>query len=149
MKILVAIDGSEQSLKAADVAVKMTQAFDAEITLITVVFQEPIYNMAAMPGALMKNIFDTQAELTEREKEHGKMLLEYVTEKFIAVNIQPKHVISVGFPSEEIIKEADRGEYDMLIMGCRGLASLTKRVFMGSVTERVIHHTKANVLVVK
>jgi nucleotide-binding universal stress UspA family protein len=55
----------------------------------------------------------------------------------------------VGFPSEEIIKEADSGEYDLLIMGCRGLASLTKRVFMGSVTERVIHHTTADVLVVK
>lgn len=150
MRILVAIDGSEQSLKAADVAAQTAKAFgSAEVALITVVFQEPIYNMAAMPAPLMKNIYDTQAELMEKEQEHSKMLLDYVTEKFTEIDIKTNNIVAVGYPSEEILKEADSGKYDLLVMGCRGLTSLTKRVFMGSVTEKVIHHTKINVLVVK
>jgi len=149
MNLLVAIDGSELSFKAADVAIGLAKNCPGKITLISVVYQEPAYNAENMPAHLLQHILSAHEDLLEKEKERSQMILNFVAKKFEQENIKTDTIVSVGFPSEEIVKTADNGNYDMIIIGCKGLTSLTRKMFIGSVTERVIYYSNCNILVVK
>jgi len=50
--------------------------------------------------------------------------------------------------AEEILKEAESGEYDIVIMRTHGM-SATKRFMLGSVTDKVVHHVKKPIMVVR
>ena len=51
-----------------------------------------------------------------------------------------------GIPEEVIIKEGKKD--DLIVMGCKGLTGLD-HILMGSVCEKVSHHAKAPVLIVR
>jgi nucleotide-binding universal stress UspA family protein len=51
-----------------------------------------------------------------------------------------------GFPAQEIIKEARKN--DLIIMGSKGISALN-RIFLGGVAEKVIHHSKSTVMIVR
>ena len=149
-KILVAIDGSELSLKAADMALTISQAFDAKVKLIAVVNQEPFYSVAAgTTGSLMMHIHEAQAELIKKSQDHSKVLLDFAEKRFTEAGITVEKEVAIGYPSEEIMREAEKGDFDLIVIGGKGLTSLTKRMILGSVAERTIYQTKCNVLVVK
>src|SRR3712207_964607 len=56
--------------------------------------------------------------------------------------------VRMGTPDEEIVKLAEELGADLIVVGSRGLGSL-KRVLMGSVSESVLHHAHASVLVAR
>jgi nucleotide-binding universal stress UspA family protein len=63
--------------------------------------------------------------------------------------IRTNLVIRYGHPVEEIIREAERGKADLIVMGSHGKSALTAAL-LGSVTFGVIHtDTKIPVLVVR
>ena len=53
-----------------------------------------------------------------------------------------------GNVGSEIVKYAQKGKYDMIIIGARGLSG-TKEKFLGSVSNQVMHKSNIPVLVVK
>jgi nucleotide-binding universal stress UspA family protein len=55
---------------------------------------------------------------------------------------------TAGDPAVEIIEEAKKGEYDLIIMRTHGMKA-TKRFMLGSVTDKVVHHVGIPVLVVR
>jgi nucleotide-binding universal stress UspA family protein len=61
-------------------------------------------------------------------------------------NIETKEL--VGDPASEIINEADEGDYDLVVMRTHGMGA-TKRFMLGSVTNKVVHHIKKPILVVR
>ncbi len=75
-------------------------------------------------------------------------MLEEATAKFKEKGIEPHTILEEGHASHTISRIADEGDYDMVIMGNRGLGGL-KKIFLGSVSNAVIQETKASVLVVK
>lgn len=52
-----------------------------------------------------------------------------------------------GDPAEVLIEEAERGRYDLLVVGNKGMAGVT-RFLIGSVPNKISHHSHANVLIV-
>ena len=56
--------------------------------------------------------------------------------------------LEAGDPAEEIVAEATTGGYDVVVVGSRGHGALG-RLFLGSVSQGVLHHAKRPVLVVK
>ncbi len=56
--------------------------------------------------------------------------------------------VEVGIPWEEIVDIAERDNYSIIFMGSHG-SRLLKRVFLGSVTENVLHHSKKPVMIFK
>jgi nucleotide-binding universal stress UspA family protein len=56
--------------------------------------------------------------------------------------------IRYGHPSEQILKEAQSGTFDMIIMGTKGRSSWAD-TFMGSVAQRVVGTSKIPVVLVK
>ena len=56
--------------------------------------------------------------------------------------------LEFGNPAETIIEIAEKGNYDLIVVGSRGLSSV-KRFFLGSVSDDISHHAKCSVLIVR
>lgn len=62
------------------------------------------------------------------------------------INVELK--IVKGTPAEEILKEANEGDYDLVIMRTHGMKA--SRIFLlGSITNKVVHHINKPILVVR
>ena len=57
-------------------------------------------------------------------------------------------LLGEGHTVEEILKTAKEGEFDLIVMGARGLSTI-KEIFLGSVSHGVTRHAPCPVLVVK
>ncbi len=134
-RIVVPIDFSSESPHAIQNAVKI--AGDAsKIHLIHVLL--PLD--AVSPGVLLGDVSDE----TRREK-----VTEKLTE-LAATNGASEATISVqlGTPGLEIADYARDQKADLIIIPSHGYHGL-KRMFLGSVAERVIRHAECSVLVLR
>ncbi|KNZ41316.1 universal stress protein [Acetobacterium bakii] len=145
-KILVPLDGSEISLKAADEAVELAKIFGSEVTFISVVEKKiPFYGV----GSGAPNTADMGLEI-EIEKSAFKCydeLLDFLVEKYKSSGLILKSKTLKGIVDEEIEKFAKDGHFDLIVMGRRGL-SPTKRFFVGSTTRKIVDSGPASVLVI-
>ena len=127
-KLLVAVDGSKLSNKAVDYAVELAKKFDAKLTLLHV--EE-------------KKLFNLQRDLSQKIGE--KILLD--AERRISVVEYEKKMIA-GTPWEIILDMAKDGDYDLVVMGSRGISSV-KRFLLGSVSAEVSMLVQSSVLLVR
>jgi nucleotide-binding universal stress UspA family protein len=59
-----------------------------------------------------------------------------------------KYKTAGGHTGSEIVKFAQRGKYDMIVIGARGMGGV-REAFLGSTSNYVMHKTKIPVLIVK
>jgi len=78
----------------------------------------------------------------------SKQLLISAQEEFEGSNIIVNTVYKTGDVAEEIINFADEGDFDIIVMGSRGLGMFS-RAILGSVSNKVIQHSKTTVMIVK
>lgn len=122
-KLLVASDGSSASQAAGELALSMARNTGGQLTAVTAGYGELDPRQAK---ALVR-------ELAAQAKEQDIPLL----------TLTPG-----GKPEEALIQVAAAKETNLIIMGSYGRTGL-KRLFMGSVAERVIGQATCPVLVVK
>lgn len=123
-KILVATDFSENANRALDKALELADKLNASVTLLKVI-----------------TVFI-------KEQEHRQALTEAVNKaKHENPNIAINELIDYAGenPAGIIIKIAE--DFDLVVVGHRGLSGL-QELFMGSVSERVVHLSRKPVLVV-
>ncbi|HCO18509.1 universal stress protein [Gudongella oleilytica] len=135
-KILVPIDGSEWSTRALLKAREIAEAFLADVTILTVIDSIRYLDMDYKFDVVRDGI-DLSKQLLEQSK---KMFEGY------AGNVDTAHII--GDVAEEIIRYAENGSYDLIVMGSRGLGVFS-RTILGSVSHKVIQHAKTTVMIVK
>lgn len=138
-KIFVAYDGSEHSKKALGMA-KDIASLNADI-------QVDIVNVVPIPilsGIETENL----AEIIELMMEDGKNILLDAQEIMVDVSDQISTFLLKGTaPAVELLKMIEKNEYDLVIIGNRGLSGI--REFMGSVSYKVLHQAKIPVLVME
>ena len=139
-KILVAVDGSENSERALIEARKHGEKFGAEITILTVLDQSFGLNYASARSS--KKVDNKTRE------EVGKTIIDDALTFFENFDGQVMTTIRNGSPADEILEELEFGSFDLLIMGSRGLGVFS-RTFLGSVSNKVLHHTDTSVLIIK
>ncbi|MEM3578370.1 MAG: universal stress protein [Candidatus Bathyarchaeia archaeon] len=149
-KILVAIDGSEHADKALDFALDLAEKYSATVTIINV-FQVPrvIYPMVEYPG----EPFAYPATWDEFTKEvkvaHEKILSNALKRaKDLKPNLKISNVLEEGRPADKIVETAKEGNFDLIVMGHRGLGRV-KEFFLGSVADRVADEAHCPVIIVK
>jgi len=150
-KILIPIDGSETSLQVVENAIGIAKQFQAKVTLLAVAVQHTSHTLfgGVTPRAdAVQETKEALKKLLEADKKSYAKLLEYVAEKFEANLIPVDTVVRVGVAYEEILALSEEGNYDLIIIGNRGLSG-TQKFFLGSVSERVVQRAKCSVLVVK
>jgi nucleotide-binding universal stress UspA family protein len=124
--ILVAVDGTEGSLKAAAFARDLSRRFDAHLTLLHVVEPYPSASLTAF-GVSSSDFYSTAVKNAEA------LVGEIVHDLGIEAAEQ---VIEMGTPSEVICNEADERNVDHIVLGSHGNGKIA-RLMMGSVSARV------------
>ena len=137
-RVLVAIDGSEPSLKAARMAADIARRFGAKLTLVHVV-----------PKLLLPpDVYGLT--IAEVEKEH-RAYADKLLEKAVAALQEPDLKISTtvlyGSPAEAIAEEGAASDVGMIVVGSRGNGAVA-RMFLGSTSDRLVHISSRPVLVV-
>ncbi len=150
MKILVCIDGSENSKKCVRVAAQMIDDFTInEVALIYVHessfffpdYWQGKYPFSAEEEKQLKNI-------DKRVKEERRLIFAEALEELGANKVKVETIFKVGHPAEEIAGTAEEGAFDMVVIGRRGTGGV-KKLFMGSVSSTVLQLIKTNILIVK
>ena len=140
-KILVAVDGSPFSSKALEHAISLAKTYRAKLTIIYVVHMR-VYIAAEEAG------FVTTAPLIHDMEEAGKSILDESAKVTFAQGIESDTMLVHGIPEEQIMKKAEAEKYDLIVIGSRGRTA-AKAFLLGSVSDRVSHHARLPVLVVK
>jgi nucleotide-binding universal stress UspA family protein len=144
-KILVPVDGSEISLKAADEAVKLAKKFGSEVIFLSVVEMNAFF-YSGKPIPI--NIIEVQAEFEKHATQEYEILLNTLVEKYRDTGLVLKTKVLNGLVDQEIEEFAKSENIDLIVMGRRGLSPV-KRFIMGSTTRKIVTSGPCSVLVVK
>ena len=150
-KILVPLDGSEHSLKALDEASQIAKMSSGKLTLINVYSAEPIMISEPTARGYIGPPVLTGAEVSrmiEAAQEFGNRILQDGEQRISATGVQVEKKLVEGHTVQEIVRVANDSDFDLIVLGARG-ASHIKEMFLGSVTDAVIHHAHCAVLVIK
>ena len=145
-KILVPIDGSKMSHKAAEYAVGLAKQTGALLTLLSVIDKRFVIEQSVSASASPTHVKESIEDYLKQSAQASTDEIEKVCKRN---RIQSKTVIRTGHPVEEIVNEARRSKADLIVMGSHGKSALRAAV-LGSVTYGVIHKdTKIPVLIVR
>lgn len=144
-KILVAVDGSEHSKKAARYALELAENCGGKITLIHVYSR-----VMVPPGVIAERRWDegASAELSMEADQTGHQILDEAEQIFKGRNISVEKVLRQGEAVKEIVTLARAGKFDLVVVGHRGLGKFRELV-LGSVSEGVSHQAPCPVMIVK
>ncbi|HSP20965.1 MAG TPA: universal stress protein [Planococcus sp. (in: firmicutes)] len=136
-KILLAVDGSDHSIRAAEQAIKIAApSTDSQVTIVFVADHANAKNEVLHSGSSM------ELDLQRRKK------MQPVEKTLAAENIKYKVKILHGTPGPAIVEYANKEKFDILVIGSRGLNSLQEMV-LGSVSHKVVKRANCPVLIVK
>ena len=137
MKVLVATDGSEQSMKAVQKALEMAQKEGAQVTLMSVAYYS-------------KDDFDDMPpNIQDKLEAQAAAALNKAKSVFQAQKIPVEAILEAGVvPANNILKQAQEGNYDLLLIGSAGLTGI-KRALMGSTAAKVVAQAPCSVMVIR
>lgn len=135
--ILVPVDGSDPAEKALNYALNLAEIHDAKVEIMTVVDE-------------VKMAPDWAREYSEKLREQDEDVLTSTFSKAVKEkpNIKISKCLAEGYASEEILKCAEKGHHDLIVMGSRGMG-LVRGLVLGSVSSRVVNQAEIPVLIVK
>ncbi|WP_034551957.1 universal stress protein [Carnobacterium funditum] len=136
-KILLAVDGSENSLRAAKEAIKIASLNTAsKIEILYVIAYSKTKN------EVLHSHGKEELEFSRRKK------ISPIEEQVKSENVPYEIKILHGEPGPTIIEYANKEQFDIVVIGSRGLNSLQEMV-LGSVSHKVLKRVDCPVLIVK
>ena len=146
-KILVTIDGSENSKKATDYAISLSKKYNARLMVLYVLYSELGFAYSNLLGVTTPKAIK---DVLETQKKDVKNWFDEIRSKLKNTNISvtDKIIISVSSIVGEIIGFADKEKVDLIILGTRGRTGF-KKLLLGSVAEGVVTHSSCPVMVVR
>ena len=138
--VVVGVDGSEGALRAAEEAVGVARATGANLIFATVVRPPEgwwgIGGTPPTPEALSTALVEGQQEV-----------LDQVVGDLDLDGIEYETVQELGDPASRLIALAEERNADLMVIGRRG-AGLVERVILGSVADRLCHHSPCPLLLI-
>lgn len=146
-RILVAVDGSDISMKAADYAITLAKNNDnneAEIFVINVIDIPPMFKM--LPS-------DTRKQLIRIGRQQATQIfdnIEQIAKRHdVKTNkINTEMVETSMSAADEIIRYAKEKGVDLIVVGTKGRSGMSKAL-LGSVASKVVTYSPCSVLVVR
>jgi nucleotide-binding universal stress UspA family protein len=135
-RIIVPMDGSKTSFKALDEAIEIARACHATIL--------GFHAISFLPTGMMPSVVPYQIY---QKKEAGKFM-EAAKLRAAKKGILFKYAIAFGNPVEQILGMAKAKKIDLIVIGARGKGRL-KEIFLGSISNAILHKSSVPVLLVK
>ena len=142
-KILVAIDGSDPSLHALEIAVNLAKQNNAELTMLTVV-----PNLPPMAGSddMIQYTPDFEEKIFDSYKKMVNQKAREIQKSHSGIKLVP--LAMKGKPSKIIIDTASAREVDLIVVGNRGSSGIFSWM-LGSVSRQVTEACTVPVLIAK
>jgi nucleotide-binding universal stress UspA family protein len=137
-KILVGYDGSKGGKAALQRAAVMAKQTGAELTAIWV--REPLPRHSDLPGEYEEEAEAADEYFKERQKEVGEVAAQH--------GIQIKCETRRGHPAKTLVKWAEEGHCDLVVVGHSDHSELWGRL-LGDTADRISDHAPCSVLIVK
>jgi nucleotide-binding universal stress UspA family protein len=157
-KILIALDGSEQSMDAANYAIQMAKKEKNDIQLIAIhVLLSQIGYAYTSSDIYTLNTSSSIIELLENIKKEAQKWFDKIKEKVATASdleeenkIQLKTEVITTDTSivGAIVEYAERENIDLIVIGTRGRSGF-KKLLLGSVASGVVTYATCPVMVVK
>ena len=142
----MAVDGSDNAARAANVAIVLAQKFEAEL-IVCHAIQTPFYSFTqdglAVPA-------DVLSYYVAAAREDANAIVNKQVQLAEAAHVKTQSVIQENVFSvvEAIVNLAQSRDVDLIVIGTRGRTGF-KKLLMGSVSSGVISHAHCPVLVVR
>lgn len=135
--ILLGVDGSEHSLRAAQEAAALATCMEADLRIVVV--HDPVPSYLGEPNY--------QHAISARLEE-AQEILQKATEAVGEIPGELKTEILEGPAAEAILIVAETRHSDLIVMGTRGRGKL-RGLLLGSQSQKVLQHAPCPVLVVR
>ena len=151
-RILVPLVRSESTAAIFKEALKLAQDNNSKLML----FHSVDWDMGEHFGSFAEieaevdfsgAYIQAQQERLQQELQESKDWLQTYVEQAEAIGIPTESKCEVGHPGSLIRDLAKNWNADLIVMGRRGLSSL-QEVFLGSVSNYILHHAPCSVLIV-
>jgi len=137
MKVLVATDGSEHSMKALKRAMELAEKEGAEITLLSVAYFS------------REDLDEIPLNVQEKLESQAATALKKAKALFDEKGIEVEAVLEAGYvPANHIISKAESGKFDLILLGSTGLSGV-KRLLIGSTAAKVVANAPCSVAVIR
>ncbi|MCL6248585.1 universal stress protein [Acinetobacter sp. ANC 4945] len=141
--ILVPVDGSEISFSAVKKAAIIAKAFNSQLTLISLVAEDPFTDADFYySSSIMKEYF---VQAYANAESALKEAVQITTE--VGIDAQSK-IIKGQVSAEGVVEAANEVKADLIVMGSHGRKGF-KKMLLGSFAQDVLSNTELPVLVVK
>ena len=137
--VLVPVDGSENSYRALDAALLLSEKLGSNITAVHVMEQVPITHIGSEK---------LLSEFLEAYKKENQDILSKCSEIATQKGLTIKTLLLQGNPASVILDYSKQEKFDLLIMGSRGLGKF-KELILGSVSSKLVHHSTCAVLLIR
>ena len=138
-RILLAVDASENTVKAVDYVGNVATASDAEVTLFHVVRRFGFLDNPALRDHEVEGFWEEVKKDIPRMVGLYKERLEKAGVKGHRISTQVN--LHSSSRAKDILTEAREGEYGTIVMGRRGLSKV-REFLMGRVTSKVLHRAE-------
>lgn len=156
-KIVVALDTSTSSRSVFEEAIALAKAVGANLMLLHVLSPEEegspdttlLYSPEYYAGlGMSQEILEMQQKQWEEFVNRGLEMLQSLTDEATAAGVRTEFTQKPGSPGRTVCEFARNGEFDLIVIGRRGRSGLAE-LFLGSVSNYVLHHAFCTVLVVQ
>jgi len=135
-KVLVALDGSKNSGRALEMAIYLARQGNTKLTGILVLPPKPKKEYQKLPYPEKPML-----EAADKIMEESRLLCAQNGILF-------EKKISFGLAGPAIVKFAKSLNYDIIVIGSRGMSGL-KELFLGSVSHYIVHKSPIPVMIIK
>jgi len=136
VKILVTLDGSELSEVALPYAEQLAVRLGSEILLLMITEPAEAQDYRHHQLYLQKIIKNMKSRTQKYREETGSN------------EIRVNSLIRVGYPAEEIVSYADKGDMELIVMATHGRSGIS-RWALGSVADKVVRATRQPVALIR
>lgn len=144
-KILIATDGSELSVKAADAGIELAALSGGELVAVQVVPRYPVSYFEGGMSLQNADVAEVERQWAESALAHVKALEAQASDRGVKAKGLTVHADLVA---EAIIAAAEKHGCDLIIMASHGRRGLT-RLLLGSETTHVLTHSHIPVMVLR
>ncbi len=144
MKVLMVIDGSTYSQMTISMLKALKLPHKTQVMVMTVVPEHSFL------GGLSLDLFRASERSARRKKqrEQAANLVETTIRELSPAKLKLEGLVRWGNPAESILKVAKENGTSLILLGAKGLTD-SPEFFLGSVTQKVMRHATASVLLVK
>jgi len=142
MRILLAVDGSKNSLAAVDSVIEHADWYRDKPSVELVTVHLPVPKLPRMGMVVGKN------QIQRYYEEEGAACLAAAKKKLDAAGIAYKASVLVGPIAETLVQHAAKTRCDLIFIGTRGRTGVSNAL-LGSTATKVLHIAKTPVLLVR